>query len=60
MVYMAIVIIIINVISNIYIYFNCEDKNNDYNIRSFILGQYNVVLITIVGLVVYGVAKSKN
>jgi hypothetical protein len=60
MVYMAIVIIIINVISNIYIYFNCEDKNNDYNIRSFILGQYNVVLITIVGLVVYGVAKSNN
>lgn len=60
MVYMAIIIIIINVISNIYIYFNCEDKNNDYNIRSFILGQYNVVLITIVGLVIYGVAKTKN
>lgn len=60
MVYMAIVIIIINVISNIYIYFNCEDKNDNYNIRSFILGQYNVVLITIVGLIIFGFVKSRN
>lgn len=60
LVYMAIFIIIINVISNLYIYFNCEDKQNDYNVRSFILGQYNVILITIVGLVIYGVARSNN
>ena len=60
MVYMAIVIIIINVISNVYIYFNCEDKQSDYNIRSFILGQYNIILITIVGLIILAVAKSQN
>ena len=60
MVYMAIFIIMINVFSNIYIYFNCEDKQTDYNIRSFILGQYNIILITIVGLIMLGVSRSQN
>ena len=61
MVYMAIIIIIINVISNMYIYFNCDDKlqgNKKYTIRSFILSQYNIVLITLVGIVTLIVVKN--
>jgi len=53
MVYMALIIIIINVISNMYIYFNCEEKDDQdkkYIIRSFIMAQYNIVIITIVGI----------
>ena len=55
MVYMAIIIIIINVIGNLYIYFNLEDKDEGskrFYLRAFVLAQYNIVLITVIGLVV--------
>jgi hypothetical protein len=53
MVYMAIVIIIINVISNLYIYFNCQERDDEdkkYVLRALIMAQYNVVIMTIVGI----------
>jgi len=57
---MSLIIIIINVFSNIYIYFNCEDKQNSYTVRSLILGQYNIILITIISLIILIMAKSQN
>lgn len=53
MVYMAIVIIIINVISNLYIYFNCQERDDEdkkYILRALIMAQYNIVIMTIVGI----------
>ena len=53
MVYMAIVIIVINVISNLYIYFNCQERDDEdkkYVLRALIMAQYNVVIMTIVGI----------
>ena len=59
MAYMAIIIIIINVISNLFMYFNCDDKltENRYWIRSFIVAQYNIVFITLVGLIILAITK---
>jgi len=53
MVYMALIIIIINVISNMYIYFNCEDKDDPekkYVLRALIMAQYNIVIMTVMGI----------
>jgi len=53
MVYMALIIIIINVISNMYIYFNCGDKDDDdkkFILRALIMAQYNIVIMTVVGI----------
>ena len=53
MVYMALIIIIINVISNMYIYFNCgekDDPDKQYILRALIMAQYNIVIMTVVGI----------
>jgi len=53
MVYMALIIIIINVISNMYIYFNCGDKDDEdkkFILRALIMAQYNIVIMTVVGI----------
>ena len=53
MVYMAIIIIIINVISNLYIYFNCQERDDEdkkYVLRALIMAQYNIVIMTIIGI----------
>jgi len=53
MVYMALIIIIINVISNMYIYFNCgekDDSDKQYILRALIMAQYNIVIMTVVGI----------
>ena len=60
MVYMALIIIIINVISNMYIYFNCEGKEDPdkaYFLRALIMAQYNIVIMTLVGVVVLIISK---
>jgi len=53
--YMSIMIVIINVISNLYIYFNCEDKMGEkrYIIRSFIVSQYNIIILSLIGIFIW-------
>ena len=60
MVYMAIIIIIINVISNLYIYFNCQERDDEdkkYVLRALLMAQYNIVIMTIIGIGVLIVSR---
>ena len=59
-VYMAIFIVLINVFSTGYIYYFCEDKNDDYFVRSIIMSQYNIVIITVIGIITYIVSNRLN
>ena len=56
-VYMAIFIVLINVFSTGYIYLNCEDVNTNFIIRSIVMSQYNIVIITVIGVITYIVSK---
>ena len=59
-VYMAIFLVLINVFSTGYIYFNCEDKNSSFMIRSIVMSQYNIVIITVLGVITYIASKQMN
>ena len=59
-VYMAIFLVLINVFSTGYIYFNCEDKNSSFLIRSIVMSQYNIVIITVLGVITYIASKQMN
>tara|TARA_B110000495_G_C22545159_1_gene330294 strand:- start:25 stop:561 length:537 start_codon:yes stop_codon:yes gene_type:complete len=59
-VYMAILIVLINVFSTGYIYYNCEDKSSDFLIRSIITSQYNIVIITVLGVIAFSVSYRLN
>ena len=59
-VYIAIFIVLINVFSTGYLYYNCEDKNSSYLIRSIVISQYNIVIITVLGVITYIVSKQMN
>ena len=59
-VYMAIFLVLINVFSTGYLYYNCEDKNSSYLIRSIVMSQYNIVIITVIGVITYIVSRKLN
>ena len=59
-VYMAIFIVLINVFSTGYIYYFCEDRNTDTLMRSIIISQYNIVIITVIGVITYIVMKNNK
>ena len=56
-VYMAIFLVLINVFSTGYIYYNCEDKNSDVFLRSLINAQYNIIIITVMGVITFVATK---
>ena len=60
-IYMAIFMVLINVFSNLYIYHNCEERDENTMITSLVSAQYNIIMISFLGVLTFLIAnKSKK
>ena len=51
-IYMAIFMVIINTIGNLYAFNNCTDEENKY-VKSILNAQYNIVILTVLGAITF-------
>ena len=51
-IYMAIFMVIINTIGNLYAFKNCKDEENKY-VKSILNAQYNIIILTILGAIAF-------
>ena len=56
-IYMAIFMVLINVFSNLYIFHHCEEKDEDPMINSLVGAQYNIIIISFLGVITFLMAK---
>ena len=64
MVVLGIIASLLNTISNLYIYYSCHesgcDTDEDGAINSFVGAQYNIILLSIIALGVFGLYHKKR
>lgn len=51
-IYMAIFMVIINTIGNLYAFNNCTDEENKY-VKSILNAQYNIIILTVLGAIAF-------
>ena len=51
-IYMAIFMVIINTVGNLYAFNNCTDEENKY-VKSILNAQYNIIILTILGAIAF-------
>ena len=49
--------VLINVFSNLYIFHHCEEKDEDPMINSLVGAQYNIIIISFLGVITFLMAK---
>jgi len=58
-IYLAIFMVIINTIGNLYSYENCGDDENKY-VKSLLNAQYNIIAISVLGAIAFVLVRSKE
>ena len=59
-IYMAIFMVLINVFSNLYIFHHCEEKDENTMINSLVGAQYNIIIISFLGVITFLVSNNKK
>lgn len=57
-IFLAIFMVVINAISHLYTFSNCDDEDNKY-VKSLLNAQYNIIIISILGAVAFVLVKKK-
>lgn len=58
-IYMAIFMVIINTIGNLYAFSNCKDEENKY-VKSILNAQYNIIILTVLGAIAFVLSKNNK
>ena len=59
-IYMAIFMVLMNVFSNLYIYHHCEEKDENTMINSLVGAQYNILIISFLGVITFFLTKGEK